>query len=210
MRWGAARMARIDQDYLQQVRCAVAVVLVMLFTLLSGCVAQQADLKQTERALQQKIKQQDDQLSQTRARQSQEISNLREQDLPQLRGELEKARHQAEELQSRQEDLKHRSAQLEQQTKKLEQLAAKLETDTNTRYVWLQKSLETQDAKVNARLDELSRAVSKATEDLKRDVLMAVKQSNEGLNQRLRSGLRDNGRSWKRASRIWTRKSLRI
>lgn len=156
MGWGAARMARMDQDLLQQVRCMVAVVLVMLFTLLSGCVAQQADLKQTERALQQKIKQQDDQLSQTRARQSQEISNLREQDLPQLRGELEKARHQAEELQSRQEDLKHRSAQLELQTKKLEQLAAKLETDTNTRYVWLQKSLETQDAKVNARLDELS------------------------------------------------------
>ena len=185
MGWGAARMARMDQDLLQQVRCMVAVVLVMLFTLLSGCVAQQADLKQTERALQQKIKQQDDQLSQTRARQSQEISNLREQDLPQLRGELEKARHQAEELQSRQEDLKHRSAQLELQTKKLEQLAAKLETDTNTRYVWLQKSLETQDAKVNARLDELSRAVSKATEDLKRDVLMAVKQSNEVLDRKV-------------------------
>lgn len=163
----------------------MAVVLVMLFTLLSGCVAQQADLKQAERALQQKLKQQDDQLSQTRARQSQEISNLREQDLPQLRGELEKARHQAEELQSRQEDLKHRSAQLEQQTKKLEQLAAKLETDTNTRYVWLQKSLETQDAKVNTRLDELSRAVSKATEDLKRDVLMAVKQSNEVLDRKV-------------------------
>lgn len=185
MPWGAARMARMNQDHVQQVRCAVAVVLVMLFTLLSGCVAQQADLKQTERALQQKIRQQDDQLSQTRARQSQEISNLREQDLPQLRGELEKARHQAEELQSRQEDLKHRSAQLELQTKKLEQLAAKLETDTNTRYVWLQKSLETQDAKVNARLDELSKTVSKATEDLKRDVLMAVKQSNEVLDRKV-------------------------
>ena len=84
MHWGAARMARMDQNHVQQVRCAVAVVLVMLFTLLSGCVAQQAYLKQTERALQQKLKQQDDQLSQTRARQSQEISNLREQDLPQL------------------------------------------------------------------------------------------------------------------------------
>ncbi|SPP65825.1 putative Tol-Pal system protein YbgF (Modular protein) [Nitrospira lenta] len=175
----------MDQDHLQQVRCAVAVVLVMLFTLLSGCVAQQADLKQTERTLQQKLKQQDDQFSQTRARQSQEISTLREQDLPQLRGELEKARHQAEDLQSKQEDLKHRSAQLEQQTKKLEQLAAKLEADTNTRYVWLQKSLETQDAKVNARLDELSKMVSKATDDLKRDVLTAVKQSNEVLDRKV-------------------------
>ncbi|ULA64800.1 MAG: Tol-pal system protein YbgF [Nitrospira sp.] len=178
-------MTRMDRDHLQQVRCVVAVVLVMLFTLLSGCVAQQADLKQTERTLNQRLKQQDDQFSQTRARQSQEISNLREQDLPQLRGELEKARHQAEELQSKQEDLKHRSAQLELQTRKLEQLAAKLETDTNTRYVWLQKSLETQDTKVNTRLDELSRAVSKATEDLKRDVLMAVKQSNEVLDRKV-------------------------
>lgn len=175
----------MNRNHLQRGQGVVAVGFVMLVTLLSGCVAQQADLKQTERALQQRIKQQDDQLSQTRARQSQEISNLREQDLPQLRGELERARHQADELQAKQDDLKNRSAQLEQQTKKLEQLAAKLETDTNTRYVWLQKSLETQDAKVNARLDELSRAVSKATEDLKRDVLTAVKQSNEVLDRKV-------------------------
>lgn len=125
-------------------------------TFLGGCVAQQADMKQTERALQQKLKQQDDQLSQTRARQSQEISMLREQDLPQLRGELEKARHQAEELNARQQDLKDRSVQLGQQTQKLEQLAAKLETDTNTRYVWLHKSLEAQDAKTNERMGKLS------------------------------------------------------
>lgn len=163
----------------------MAVLLVMLFTLLTGCVAQQADLKQTERALQQRLKQQDDQFSQARARQSQEISSLREQDLPQLRGELERARHQAEELQAKQEDLKHRSAQLEQQTKKLEQLAAKLESDTNTRYAWLQKSLETQDAKVNARLDETSKTVGKAIEDLKRDVLTAVKQSNEAVDRKV-------------------------
>lgn len=46
--------------------------------LLQGCVAQQADMKQTERALQQKLKQQDEQISQARARQNLEISNLRE------------------------------------------------------------------------------------------------------------------------------------
>ena len=185
MRLDAALMARMDRDHLQQVRCGVAVVLVMLFTLLSGCVAQQADLKQTERALQQRIKQQDEQNSQSRARQGAELSELRDKELPRLQGELEKALHQAQELQARQDDLKARSSQLEQQTKKLEQLAAKLETDTNTRYVWLQKSLETQDAKVTARLDELSKAVSKSTEDLKRDVLTAVKQSNEGLDRKV-------------------------
>ncbi len=46
------------------------VVVVAAFAFLSGCVAQQSDLKQTEKVLQQRIKQQDDQLSQTRARQS--------------------------------------------------------------------------------------------------------------------------------------------
>lgn len=178
-------MTRMDRDHLQQARCAVAVVLVMLFTLLSGCVAQQADLKQTERVLQQRMKQQDEQNSQSRARQGAELSELRDKELPRLQGELEKALHQAQELQARQDDLKARSAQLEQQTKRLEQLAAKLEADTNTRYVWLQKSLETQDAKVTTRLDELSKAVSKATEDLKRDVLTAVKQSNEGLDRKV-------------------------
>ena len=78
----------------------------------SGCIAQQADLKQTERNLQQRIKQSSDESAQTRARQSQEISVLREQELPQLRGELERALHQAQELQGKQEDLKQRSSNL--------------------------------------------------------------------------------------------------
>jgi tol-pal system protein YbgF len=142
--------------------------------LLPGCVAQQSDLKKAERDLQQ-------QLSQSRARQSQEISTLREHELPQLRGELEKALHQARELQNKQEDFKHRSAQLEQQTKKLEQLAAKLETDSSTRYLWMQKSFETQDAKVSARLDELS----KAMEALKKEVIDVVQRTNEGLAKRV-------------------------
>jgi len=71
----------------------------------AGCLAQQAELKQTERNLQQRIKQTSEESAQTRARQSQEISVLREQELPQLRGELERALHQAHELQGKQEDL---------------------------------------------------------------------------------------------------------
>ncbi|TKB79396.1 MAG: tol-pal system protein YbgF [Nitrospira sp.] len=142
--------------------------------ILPGCVAQQSDLKKTEKDLQQ-------QLSQTRARQSQELSTLREQELPQLRGELEKALHQARELQGKQEDFKHRSAQLEQQTKKLEQLAAKLEADSSTRYLWMQKSFDTQDVKVSARLDELS----KAMEALKKEVIDVVQRTNEGLTKRI-------------------------
>jgi tol-pal system protein YbgF len=156
--------------------------------LMNGCVAQQADLKQTEKSLQQKIKQSNEELAQTRARQSQEISTLREQDLPRLQGELERALHQAQELQNKQDDLKQRSAQLEQQTRKLEQLSAKLETENANRYAQVRESLNAQDMKsksdrdqlrgeVNNRLDEMNRQM----ELLRKDIIDAVQKTNSGL-----------------------------
>ncbi|HEX4968990.1 MAG TPA: hypothetical protein VFV44_10745, partial [Nitrospiraceae bacterium] len=149
--------------------------------LLTGCVAQQADLKQTEKNLQQRIKQSSDESAQTRARQSQEISALREQELPQLRGELERALHQAQELQGKQEDLKQRAAQLEQQTKRLEQLAGKLETGYNQ----VRESLNAQDVKnkqdrdqlrmdVNARLDDVTRQM----EAMRKEIIEVVQKTN--------------------------------
>jgi tetrahydromethanopterin S-methyltransferase subunit G len=154
----------------------------------TGCIAQQSDLKQTEKNLQLRIKQSSDESAQTRARQSQEISVLREQELPQLRGELERALHQAQELQGKQEDLKQRASQIEQQTKKLEQLAGKIETESSTRYAWIQKSLDTQDLKskedrerfrteMNTRLDD----VNKQVETLRKELIEAVQKTNSAL-----------------------------
>lgn len=156
----------------------------------TGCVAQQADLKQTERNLQQRIKQSSDESAQTRARQSQEILALREQELPQLRGELERALHQAQELQGKQEDLKQRSAQLEQQTKRLEQLAGKLEADSTTRYNQVRESLNAQDVKnkqdrdqlrmdVNARLEDVTRQM----EVVRKEIIEVVQKTNSGLTK---------------------------
>jgi len=167
------------------------VVVAAVVAFLSGCVAQQSDLKQTEKVLQQRIKQQDDQLSQTRARQSQEISTLRDQELPQLRGELEKALYLTQDLQAKQEDLKHRLAQSEQQTKKLEQLAAKMDADNTTRHTWVQKSLDTQDAKVAAKLDELSRAMEQAMGGLKKDIADVVQRTNDTLAKRVDARLEE-------------------
>ncbi len=168
----------------QQARCAAAVVIIVSLAFLSGC-AQQSDLLQTEKTLQKRIKQQDDQSSQARARQGQEISALREQELPQLRGDLERVSHQVGDLQTRQEDLKHRLAQLEQQTKKLEQLTVKMDADNTTRYVWFQKSLDNQDAKVAARLDDISKAMEAAMAGLKKDIVEVVQRTNEGLAKRV-------------------------
>lgn len=160
-------------------------IIVVLFAFLTGCVAQQADLLQTEKALQQRIKQQDEQLSQTRARQSQEISTLRDQDLPQLRGELERAVYQAQDLQAKQEDVKHRLAQLEQHTKKLEQLTAKMDADNTTRHAWVQKSLDNQDAKFASKLEEFSKSMDQAVGTLKRDIVDVVQRTNETLSKRV-------------------------
>ena len=168
------------------------------FLLSTGCIAQQADLKQTERNLQQRIKQSSDESAQTRARQSQEISLLREQELPQLRGELERALHQAHELQGKQEDLKQRSAQLELQTKRLEQLAAKLDADNTTRYNQVRESLNAQDVKnkqerdqlrmdVNARLDDVSRQM----EVVRKEIIEVVQKTNGGLAKNLDARLEE-------------------
>jgi tol-pal system protein YbgF len=165
---------------------------VICTVLLTGCVAQQADLKQTEKILQQRIKQTSDESAQTRARQSQEISVLREQELPQLRGELERALHQAQELQGKQEDLKQRAAQLEQQTKRLEQLAGKLEADSTTRYNQVRESLNAQDVKnkqdrdqlrmdVNTRLDDVTRQM----EVVRKEIIDVVQKTNSGLAKSL-------------------------
>jgi tol-pal system protein YbgF len=169
-----------------------ATVCVIVALLLTGCIAQQADLKQTEKALQQRIKQTSDESAQIRARQSQEISVLREQELPQLRGELERALHQAQELQAKQEDLKQRSAQLEQQTKRLEQLAGKLDTDNTARFNQVRESLNAQDVKnkqdrdqlrmdVNTRLDDVNRQM----EMMRKEIIEVVQKTNNGLAKSL-------------------------
>ena len=166
--------------------------------LMSGCLAQQADLKRT----QQQARQTKEELAQTRARQSQEISTLREQELPQLRGELERALHQAQELQNKQEDLRQRSAVLEQQTRKLEQLASKMESESTTRYAWVQKSLDGQDTKnkeerdrlrgeVNSRLDEVNRQM----ELLRTDIIEAVQKTNAALTKTVDAKLDEQRKS---------------
>ena len=131
------------------------------FLPLAGCIAEQADLKQTEKNLQQRIKQSSEESAQIRARQSQEISSLREQELPQLRGELERALHQAQELQGKQEDLKQRMALLEKQkSDRLEELDAKLEPETKIDKPGLVERLDSLDVVIGTillRMEELEK-----------------------------------------------------
>ncbi|MFO0765233.1 MAG: hypothetical protein U0231_00240 [Nitrospiraceae bacterium] len=120
-------------------------------SLLSGCVAQQADLKQTERELQRKIKQSTEELAQTRARQSQEIVSLREQDIPALRGDLDKAVHKAQTLEVRQDDLVAKLAAQDSKVDRRLSEGEKRSAEDNKRLGWVEKQLVDQGRVVEAR-----------------------------------------------------------
>ena len=167
-------------------------VLSLIYLSLSGCVAQQADMKSMER----KIKQSSAEQNKRVAQQNQELEILKSQELPKLRGELEKAQHQAREIQRAQDDLSQRSAVLEQQARKLEQLSSQLESGSANRYAQVRESLNAQDMRnksdrdqlridVNTRLDDINRQM----ESLRKDIIDAVAKTNTTLVRGLTSRL---------------------
>jgi tol-pal system protein YbgF len=163
------------------VRSVGTLTCLLSISLLSGCVAQQADLKSAER----RFKESNEALAQRGAQQRQELEELKSHELPKLRGELERAQHQAQEIQRAQDDLRQRSAVLEQQTRKLEQLSSKLEAESTNRYAQVRESLNAQDVKnkadrdqlrmdVNTRLDDVNRQM----EVLRKEIIDAVQKTN--------------------------------
>jgi len=157
-------------------------------SLLSGCVAQQADLKSAER----RMKESNEALAQRGAQQRQELEELKSQEIPKLRGELERAQHQAQEIQRAQDDLRQRSQVLEQQTKKLEQLSAKLDAESANRYTQVRESLNAQDVKNRADRDQLRADVNTRLDDvnhqmetLRKDIIDAVQKTNAAFAKSL-------------------------
>jgi tol-pal system protein YbgF len=157
-------------------------------SLLSGCMAQQADLKSAER----RFKESNEALAQRGALQRQELEELKSHELPRLRGELEKAQHQAQEIQRAQDDLRQRSAVIEQQTRKLEQLSSKLDAESANRFAQVRESLNAQDVKnkadrdqlrvdVNTRLDDVNRQM----EVLRKEIIDAVQKTNTAFAKSL-------------------------
>ena len=164
----------------------VLLVVSLIYLSLSGCVAQQADMKSMER----KIKQSSAEQNKRVAQQNQELEILKSQELPKLRGELEKAQHKAQEIQRAQDDLSQRSAVLEQQARKLEQLSSQLESGSANRYAQVRESLNAQDMRnksdrdqlridVNTRLDDINRQM----ESLRKDIIDAVAKFIEACRQ---------------------------
>lgn len=86
--------------------------LLLVFLNMYGCASRQGDFKQPDRELLRLIKQQTEEQAQTRARQNQEIVSLREQDIPSLRGDIDKAIHRTQSLEARQDQLMAKLQQL--------------------------------------------------------------------------------------------------
>lgn len=169
--------------------------------LLSGCVAQQADLKQTERELQRRIKQQTEEQAQTRARQNQEIVSLREQDIPSLRGDVDKAIHRTQSLEARQDDL---LAKLASQDSKVNQRfgeSEKRSAEESKRLGWVEKQLVDQDALLKGERDrnraELAAVTSRLDQvtahidAIQKNVLDAMQKTTTVLAQKVDSRLDD-------------------
>ncbi|MGB3395504.1 MAG: hypothetical protein WBB60_03545, partial [Nitrospira sp.] len=183
------------------VRVGVLVLVASGLALLSGCVAQQADLKQTERELQRRIKQQTEEQAQTRARQNQEIVSLREQDIPSLRGDVDKAIHRTQSLEARQDDL---LATLASQDSKVTQRFGEREkrsAEESKRLGWVEKQLVDQDALLKSERDrnraELAAVTSRLEQvtahidAIQKNVLDAMQKTTTVLAQKVDSRLDD-------------------
>ena len=182
-------------------RLGVLVLVASGLALLSGCVAQQADLKQTERELQRRIKQQTEEQAQTRARQNQEIVSLREQDIPSLRGDVDKAIHRTQSLEARQDDLLARLASQDSKVNQRLGESEKRSAEESKRLGWVEKQLVDQDALLKSERDrnraELAAVTSRLEQvtahidAIQKNVLDAMQKTTTVLAQKVDSRLDD-------------------
>src|SRR5215472_520333 len=149
--------------------------LLVVFLASHGCVAPQADSRGIER----RVMQSNQKLAQSGAQQRQELEALKGEDIPQLRGELDRALQKMLVLQSKQDDLEQQMAVLKQPAKS--ELDATLSTQ-------MRESLTALDVKnkadrdqlrgdVNIRLDEINRQM----EVLSKAIIDAVQKTNATL-----------------------------
>jgi len=190
---------RIPSSHGQRCGVLVPVFVAGGLALLSGCVAQQADLKQIDRELQRRIKQSTEELAQTRARQNQEIVSLREQDIPTLRGDVDKAIHRTQTLEARQDDLLAKLASHESKFDRRIGESEKRSIEDNKRLGWAEKQLVDQDALLKGERDRSRAEVAAATTRLdqvtthidviQKSMLEAVQKTTSALAQKVDSRL---------------------
>ena len=181
----------------------IALCLLGSISFLSGCVAQQADLKQVDRDLQKKIKQSTEELAQTKARYKQEIETLKEETLPALRGEIDRAMHRAQKLEEGQDNLQAKmDSRLAVQDSKVdkritegEKRAAERAAEETRRLGWAEQQLVNQERQLKADRDQTKSEVAALQagidqlrghiDTVQKNILDAVQKTNAALGQKV-------------------------
>jgi tol-pal system protein YbgF len=175
----------------------IAIALFWSSSLLYGCVAQQADLNKVDRDLRQasvRIKQQADELEKTRARQSQDIMNIRDA-MPALEGKLDEAIHHAKLLQQRQEDLIVQQSKLDKRLSDSEKRVSENEKKVTDRLGWAEQQLVNQEQKSKADRDQTKSEIAALKdgidklgthiESVQKAILESVQKTNVALLQKV-------------------------
>ncbi len=175
----------------------IAIILLSASSLLYGCVAQQADLNKVDRDLRQasvRIKQQADELEKTRARQSQDIMNVRDA-MPALEGKLDEATHHAKLLQQRQEDLIVQQSKLDKRLSDSEKRVSENEKKITDRLGWAEQQLVNQEQKSKADRDQTKSEIAALKdgidklgthiESVQKAILESVQKTNVALLQKV-------------------------
>ncbi|MGH7259735.1 MAG: tol-pal system protein YbgF [Nitrospiraceae bacterium] len=172
--------------------CLTALVSCTLTLSLAGCFAKQSDLDKQEKELSAKIAKDradlDRLISETRARLNQEIATLREEELPALRGSMDKGANRFETMQRRLDDVENKSvARLNVIEKIQHDQANLLKTDRDRTQEELAKLAETVGAlakTVDAKLtghDKTLEQISRALTDLSARVDTDAKLTSDHL-----------------------------
>ena len=149
--------------------------LLVVFLASHGCVAQQADMRGIERRLMQS----NQKLAQSGAQQRQELEALKGEEIPKLRGELDRALQKMLVLQSKQDDLEQQMAVLKQpaQSERDAHLSTQMRESLNALDVTNTADRDQLRDDVNIRLDEINRQM----EVLSKDIIDAVQKTHATL-----------------------------
>ncbi len=188
--WSTGRKRQFHQ-------VGIAIVLLWSSSLLYGCVAQQADLNKVDRDLKQasvRIKQQADELEKTRARQSQDIMNVRDA-MPVLEGKLDEATHHAKQLEQKQEDLIVQQSKLDKRLSDSEKRLSENEKKITDRVGWAEQQLVNQEQKSKADRDQTRSEIAALKdgidrlgihiETVQKTILESVQKTNVALLQKV-------------------------
>ena len=187
-------------------RVGGSLVLLWFCLLMYGCLAQQADLNKMDRdlktaniELQKRIKQSNEELLQTRARQSQEIVTLRDQELPALQGKVDEAIHRAKALEGRQEDfqvkLSGHESKFDKRFSESEKRATERAAEEARRLGWAEQQLVNQEQKSKADRDQTKSEIAALKdgidklgthiESVQKAILESVQKTNVALLQKV-------------------------